>query len=284
MSDEGILGQPVDGYASLPLLLQELDRDLSGIEWQLVIFVRPQWLWLESVYLQELQSGGTLTADEFWKRISMSPYIRWTNVVADASKVLGDERLIVRIARPEHDAVQDFFDICNLGRAPKPTGSEVRHNVSISAAQGLLLRELNLRSDLDQESRDTFRRFFQVALQSRSGIQHSSFEQGIQDSMRAHLIDDWAEFVSWSLARSNVMTGERINSIKWPDVMVDYVGHDFAAEAVREEILRIFSQCALAYGALKPRLFQRTRAKLRDNPRDAFAAVMRNMCDSRRLG
>ena len=82
---------------------------------QVVIYLRPQHQWLESLYNQGAKNH-TLRADstEFAERAMEAPYFRWTRLINDLKEELGPDRLIVRPYRPGLNVIADFLTILGV--------------------------------------------------------------------------------------------------------------------------------------------------------------------------
>ena len=236
-SDESLLGSPYDGYQLAPARVAMLREALTGSRYQVVVYLRPHVDWLPSVYLQGVQEGRTIGPEEFWASIKDEPYLRWTNLLDLLQRESGAEQVIARAHTRSRDAVADFFDVVGLGKPPRTGKTAIRENVSIGAAQAVVLRELSAREGVDDAQRHRFRIAFQQDLAAGAVRNLSPFPAIMQSEMAEQFSGDWA-----SLARSQVPNNDeatfRMEESRCGVGPEPYAGGSLADPCVREEALR----------------------------------------------
>jgi hypothetical protein len=198
-SDEGLLGSPYDGYRLAPARVAMLREALTGSRYQVVVYLRPHVGWLPSVYLQGVQEGRTIGPEEFWASIKDEPYLRWANLLDLLQRESGAEKVVPRAHTRSRDAVADFFDVVGLGKPPRTGKIAIRENVSIGAAQAVLLRELSARDGVDDAQRHRFRSVFQQDLAAGKMRHLSPFPVVTQDVIADTFMGDWTSIASRNL-------------------------------------------------------------------------------------
>lgn len=277
VSDEGLLGEPGDGYANASIRLGQVNVALKDLEHEIVVYVRPQTTWLASVYLQLVQQGQPLSARAFWESVHDQPNIRWTTLVELLRRESSAARVIVRAFVPGRDAVEDFFACVGLPKAPRPVAGGIRENVSIAAVQAPILVALNSDPSLTSGERLRLRHTFQNLLAAGAKTGLSPFSAELQEEIVEQFRSDWtglAELLSASDPAEAAVVRE--STSHWRSGPLAFAGDSLGDPLVEEEMLR--SLRALAGQGAAPKgdgIPQRIAAKLRSNPRDLPAAVAR---------
>ena len=281
-SDENLLGTPYDGYQLAPKRVAMLRDALSGSAYQIIVYLRPQLDWLPSVYLQGVQEGRTIKAEEFWARIKDQPLLKWSHLLDLFQQDSGAEQVVVRAHTRYRDAVSDFFEVCHLGKPPRTGKTMIRINTSISAVQAPLLLALNEMPDVAPEQRQQFRLVFQQGLASGADFGASPFTQSIQWDIGEHFRADW-QVVADSLTSFDPDEAQvfQTESARWLEPVVPFGGGSLDDPLVQQENLRSLQLLALRYDPKRPSLLGRLFAKLRDDPAGALQALFRAV---RRLG
>lgn len=261
LSDETLLGDPTRGYPDLPIRLAHLREVLPMQDVTVIVSLRRQDAWVQSVYLQSLQQGETWTPEEFWGQLRSSPFLRWTHLVSELESVLEPAGVRTLIHDSGRDAVADFLALC--GQKPPPTaGTTLRDNVSISAAQAPVVRILN--ESRNQEEVHHLRSFMQLSAGSPQRHRLSAFPEGVQEQIAAEYRSDWEAVTT------------RDPSVEWPAEPAPFAGHDLASPYVAEEALRLLSIAIDQAGIpRRPSVLARAVTKIRTNPRDVPTAMVR---------
>lgn len=76
LSCESTLGTMREAYAGAVEKMQHMKACFDGVDLKLVVYVREQVGWLESVYTQCLHEGDVLEIDEFLDRVLLSPFVK----------------------------------------------------------------------------------------------------------------------------------------------------------------------------------------------------------------
>lgn len=143
VSSEGALGPMSLVYPDAADVARTLESALTGIPFQVVVYLRPQHEWVSSAYTQYVKEGGTDHPSDYVKTMLGLPHLRYCSLVDDLTDNLHEGRLIVRPYGPGCDAVTDFFAHANLGPVPAYLG-HLRANSSVSAEEVASLRQANL--------------------------------------------------------------------------------------------------------------------------------------------
>ncbi|HCN27560.1 MAG TPA: hypothetical protein DIT64_01990 [Verrucomicrobiales bacterium] len=117
---EGFCGDPYQGYAGAPLIASRLRAATLDFDVSIVIFLRRQDDFIESIYTQLIHQGGSLSFDAFLRSLPPGG-LDWHRLLETYAAEFGRERLIVR--RYHHDfypkpesLLEDFCSI--LGVSP----------------------------------------------------------------------------------------------------------------------------------------------------------------------
>ncbi len=273
ISDEGIMGGMADAYGSAGERLDSLRTALSDTPFEIVLYLRPQLDWLASAYLQLVQEGGTVSSRDFWESVRDQDLLSWSvlcNVVAQRS---GAERVRVRAHVPGRDVVEDFFAVCGIGAAPRPTSAGIRINESISAIQAPILARLNRDESISPDGRLRLRHMFQGPLAVGVDRDWSPFPQDVQVQIADRYRADWLDVADvLEVADPEEAQVFRDASALWDRPVQRFPG-EFGEPTISAELLR-----SLAVLAQRPEdrslgIWGRAMAKAKDSPGDLPRAV-----------
>ena len=275
-SDENLLGTPDDGYQLAPKRVAMLRDVLDGSSFQIVVYLRPQLDWLTSVYLQGVQEGRTIRAEEFWTGIKDEPLLEWSRLLDLLRKESGAERVIVRAHTRARDAVTDFFEVCSLGKPPRTGKTMIRINSSISAVQAPVLIALNELPDVTPEQRGQLRSVFQQALTPGAASGLSPFPESVQREIAERFREDWL-VVAKSLVGAYPEEAQvfRTESHRWLEPLVPFGGTSLDDPHVQREALRSLQFFALRHQVERATILKRLAIKLSDDPTGVPQAFLR---------
>ena len=209
LSHEGFLGsayQPRPGamYSGALTLVESIRNYFEELTpFQLVVYLRPQHQWLESVYNQyvkgQFQYGngqltpGAVSPTVFAETLMNAPYFRWSRLVADLRRQLGAERLIVRAYQPHVDIATDFFSILGVS-TPESLLERPRENTALTAERIAVLEWLT--AHFEQTGGRNLAWLVQSV--SHAGhrtrlVKYSPFSEAIQYRLKEMTTTDWQE-------------------------------------------------------------------------------------------
>lgn len=193
LSSEDFLGSMRDFYADAPIKARRMTQYFGpGFQFQVVIYLRPQYSWLPSVYTQLIQEGDQDKVKDFITKALGHKYVKFSNLVEDLTEELGPDRLVVRAYDGRTDVVADFLSVLGLPFPPRFL-SRARPNTSLSASQVVLMRLMNEQSTRD-ESR-LIRYFFQYRARhsqtTQDALDSSILPIEIQEKLRVLTVEDW---------------------------------------------------------------------------------------------
>ena len=276
VSDETLLGDPSDGYLDLPVRLERLKTALGPLDVTVVLSLRRQPDWVESLYLQTLQEGAAWIGDDFYQHICTTGYLNWARLLADLESALDPWLVRVLIHDPSRDSILDFFALCGL-KSPPDVGAPIKENVSISATQATIVRMLN--SQLSSHTQRKVRGFMQQIAGPASRSDASALSPEVRASIDAAHSQEWRPLLE-DLARNGRLAPglDPVALGGWPEGNRPYIGTGLGDPRVADEAIRIMS-LAIDLVALpgEPTAFRRLRDKLRSNPADLPAAVLRSL-------
>ncbi len=261
LSDENLLGAPFDCYASAQSRISLMREALSDCEYRLVVYLRPQPDWLESVYLQGIQQGCLQSPKEFWSEMRKAPYLRWSTLLDVLERESGATGLIVRPYGDGADSVADFFETCSLPRQSRRLRQfPLRENVSISPLQSAVMRKVAADTDLTIADRQRLRWVFQEELAGDARRDFSVFSAQVTQEIRDQTFPDWQKVTERVIAQDPLL-GERFAQLEscWETPLLPAPTEtEIDAETVRS--LRILA-LSMNYGPQRPKLY-RFRQKL----------------------
>lgn len=278
VSDETLLGDPLDGYSQAEERVDALRRLRPVLgDVQVIVYFRPQASWLPSVYTQSVQGGSAAPPEEFMATLWDAQGLRWMHLLRLLTQAFGTDRVTVRLFDPRIDAVGDFFDICRLGGAPNTGGARVEENVSVSAAQVPILRELNSDPALSKQERAAVRAFFQIDVGISAGPRMSPFSEELQQRIAEAFAEDWRELLDF--VSSSVRPGAtRRSLVQWPEDPLPFAGSGLEDPAVKNEVVRSLRVAtAMSDAGRRPSFVQRVRHKLATSPGDIPNAARRGL-------
>jgi len=278
LSDENLLGSPLDGYETATERLQLLREVLKGRTYQLVVYLRPQTEWLSSLYLQGVQEGSGTGPERFWSQVQDFPLLRWSRLVQLLEAESGAERLRVRAFIPGRDVVADFFSAARLGAPPVAGDAVVAENVSIRAIQAPVLSLLSSSSKISARDHVQLRRVFQGFLRLDAPVGMSPFPVDVQRAIAEAFVDDWALLTS-SLELQGSADGPAFRSAlqNWPQQPLPYAGASLGDPHVQAEALRSLLALALDRQETTSGPVRRFVTAMRHRPREVPAMALRRL-------
>jgi hypothetical protein len=239
LSSEGFLGSMQHLYPDARGRAQDIRNYFaSRTDLRVVIYLRPQHTWLESVYTQVIQEGGSDRVEDFTQRCLQQRYFRFANLVADLKHELGSQRLIVRAYHPGVDVVTDFLSILGVPR-PNRFKHAPRPNKSITPAQVGLMRLVNETAKPAESW--ALRYFFQNWLPDSDDKTvtktASVLPPDIQQEIRALTLTDWQELkteIKDTLLPSTDVFDQVIEQAQHEDQKL-YIKSDWETPAISKE-------------------------------------------------
>lgn len=186
LSCEQALGSGRLCYSNLPERIEILNEAFNDCQITLIVFLRPQLPWLESMYTQVLQEGkGTLhPVTDFLSTAMESPFLQWNALVDLVAEQLNPEQIHAVEYSPK-TVIEQFAGLCHISS----DGSDgVRSNKSVSAIRGLALSELANDPELD---RRLLRHLLQSMVSPTQSERLSPFTLDQQRSVLDHFREDW---------------------------------------------------------------------------------------------
>lgn len=191
ISHESFLGNPWDGmYRFAQEHVTEMARYFAGqSEFEVVIYLRPQDQWVESVYKTCIQDGMHVSATDFVVQLLDTRHIRYSALVDELIEVIGPESLVVRPFQRDINVVGDFLEVIGAV-ATRGAENYPRHNVSISPMQAEILRHIN--GFGSNEVPNWVRAwFFQDFVRHEEELEMSVLPEGLQERLFRLTREDW---------------------------------------------------------------------------------------------
>lgn len=234
ISDETLLGSPFDGYAQVPSRVRLLARAFGQTPYRLVIYLRPQLGWLESVYVQHVQGGGTDAPEHLASRILESPYVKWSRLLELLESESGAQRVTAKAYLPGRDVVSDFFALAGIAAfTPRRLP---RVNSSIAASQIPLMRAINEARSITRDQGQVVRGVLQD-LMSATDVDLSPLPEELQHSILVDFHDDWASLSQIPACQDDAQMF--INSARHMGGVRRYAGISLEERTGRDELARV---------------------------------------------
>lgn len=186
LSCEQALGSGRLCYRNLPERLEILGEAFKDAPITLIIFVRPQLPWLESMYSQVLQEGkGSLhPPDGFLSTAMESKYLSWNQLIDSTVMHLRPHDFRV-LAYSAQTAIAQFAAQFSLAL---DSSADIRSNRSVSAIRGQALSQLANDPALD---RRLLRHLLQSMVSPAQSFRRSPFTEDQQRTVLDHYREDW---------------------------------------------------------------------------------------------
>lgn len=247
LSDETLLGNPYDGYALAQKRAHLISQVLSGCESQIVVYLRPQYSWLPSVFTQALQEGLNPDLDHFLAVTNGSPWLLWSNLVKLLREVSGVSRVVPRIYSSNMDVVGDFFEVAGLGKAPFFGKVGVRANVSIPAVQIPILTALLRAPEFRGLDTQQLRVLFQEVLAPGAATGFSPFSASQQIQISERYREDW-KVLAHAVSDEFPLEARQMIAVfdSWPQTPMPHLDGGLENPATLHELIRCLGVLALS--------------------------------------
>ncbi len=159
---EELSGEAYSGYANSSAIAENLRAITKGIETYIIVYLRQQDAFIESLYTQAIHEGESLSFNAFRQQFSAEPF-NWENLLNSYAVFFGKENIIARrydkSALPARDSlIIDFARIANSKALEKHSHAPTS-NQSYSRDALEIARLVN--PTLDKAERKKFRRMLQ---------------------------------------------------------------------------------------------------------------------------
>jgi hypothetical protein len=175
LSFEGFSGRPLTGYANAEIIAEILHHAFDDIDVKVIIYLRRQDSFVESMYTQKIQEGESYSFDTFLEQTDVLK-IDWYALVNAYGSKFGTENVFVRRYHrkflPEaYSLIQDFGRVIDSKTLAEHTTSRFS-NVGYSRAALETARRTN--PHLDNEEQWILRRLLQET-NAKEPLQSYSF-------------------------------------------------------------------------------------------------------------
>lgn len=244
LSHEGFFGSPLMSpfepwFNRAPEVASEMQDFFCRVaEVRLVLFLRPQTAWLESLYAQWCRwSGLTSPVDStaFANSALKSPFVNYLSLLQAIQESAPGLELDVRIH--SHESVNEFLRALSTdGPAPNPG---LRANEGPPKSQIAMLHKIARFAGID----DAFaasQLFSKFPLVSQSDDNSSFFSSQIQEELRRREAKDWSELAesAYFTSASDTVLARRIASEARGALPRDHFG-EFLASSTDAEALHL---------------------------------------------
>jgi len=235
LSDEHILGTAFDGYSSVTERVTFVNEVLSGKRFQLVVYVRPQLRWLESLYIQGVQMGWIEDPEIFVESVTSSPWISWQRLTTHLIDVSNAERVIMRPYTTGVNVVSDFARVIRSRVMAAQAYRGFRVNQSLPPRRAQLIHLALAAGVIDGRDATSLRGPLAV-MPDLLGIEAESiFPVALQEEVALRYKDEWSEIAGDWLSNTSQSIRDDWDSANEFAVR-QYVGSDLHSPALRAEL------------------------------------------------
>lgn len=235
LSDEHVLGTAFDGYSSVTERVALVNTVLSGRRFQLVVYVRPQLRWLESLYTQGIQMGWIEDPEVFVESVTSSPWISWQRLTTHLTDVSNAERVIIRPYTTGVNVVSDFANVIGSRKLAAQAYRGFRVNQSLSPRRAQLIHLALAAGVIDGRDATSLRGTI-ASMPDLPGIEAESiFPVALQKEIALRYRDEWSKIVQdWPIGSSKSRHDEWDMADEF--AVRRYVGLDLSSPALRTEL------------------------------------------------
>lgn len=123
LSYEGLSGEPTAGYLNSYVTAQILKTASAGLDAKVILYLRRQDDWLESLYTQTIQQGESHNFEGFLENFFVPGALNYNRMLCDFEHEFGVNNLIVRSyhSPPQDGIIADFGRIIDSSKLEKFT-------------------------------------------------------------------------------------------------------------------------------------------------------------------
>lgn len=178
---EKFSGDPYSGYDNASIIAVILYAVSQGYKPVIIVYLRRQDTFIESLYTQSVHQGSSLEFQEFLEERELNNY-DWSNLLTSYQKVFGDESLIVRSYdyfnknRENGGILKDFYDLIGYSEAYKQLASQTKTDVNIGYSPAAVQFARMANKYVNEQNQKAFRRALQLSNHKKKGDSYSYFE------------------------------------------------------------------------------------------------------------
>lgn len=163
LSSEALSGLPTDGYQNSNVVYSMLRDATAQYSPQIVIYLRRQDSFVESMYTQKIHEGEAFEFESFLKQYDSPDALDYRRMLADLGSIFGDQNLIVKSYHKasERGLLVDFGEIIESKLFQQYTGQGDK-NPSYSRDALEIAKICN--ASLDEERKQQLRRALQATM------------------------------------------------------------------------------------------------------------------------
>lgn len=162
LSAECLIGDPTNGYLNSNITSSMLYQATQAFNTKIIIYLRRQDDFIESMYTQKIHEGQSFTFDEFSAKFNVTGALDYNRIIEDYSRVFGKENIIIKSYHKAAalDLLHDFGSI--IGSQSLAELNVQRKNQSYSQQAVALARVCNL--ELNHSEKKRLRKVLQRTL------------------------------------------------------------------------------------------------------------------------
>ena len=191
---EKFSGNPYKAYGNAAILAEILKHAASGFEPIIVVYLRRQDTFLESLYTQSIHQGGSETFVDFLERVKVADY-QWQQLIDSFAGEFGGDKVKVRSydyvkSLGSQGLLNDFLETIGYGQCIKElpdAGIRKEVNVGYSPEAVHFARLTN--KYVPAEKQKAFRKALQASNRKQKGEQYAYMESGERTALFSKFSD-----------------------------------------------------------------------------------------------
>lgn len=190
-SSESFSGWPFTGYQNSSVAAAMLREATTGHDIKIIIYLRQQPDFIESMYAQAIQEGGTLSLDDFIGGFMVQGALMYSRIVNDVSNNFGHSNVFVRSyhAASRKGILADFGELVGVPRLAE--FAQERKNPSYSLHAIEIAKRSNRALKVAQQRR------LRQALQKVMAKDYSENDTLLSKAQRDDLTQRYADDNRW---------------------------------------------------------------------------------------
>lgn len=201
ISHENSLGKPFSQgagglYNKSAEQINAFAEALSNYDLTFIYYIRRQWEFVESYYIQTVHQGSSKTFEEWYASIGRSENLSWRPLVESLRTIQNGSTIIkdfgTLIENGQEWYLKDFFECFIDTESSPPVDYKSKRNISVGESGLKMLRAANKYTDTAAERkllRKFFQRYFNNLNYPRPNLLSSEEQRSIKEKYASELVE-----------------------------------------------------------------------------------------------
>ena len=160
ISKEQLSGDPHIGYDNTKLVIKYLSEILKGFNTKIIIYLRKQDDFTESLYIQSIKEGKTHSFDNFLKSLKNLPF-DWYKYLNRWLHLFSNDQLIIRIYNNQFLEKDIVYDFAKVIKSKVLLKNNEEYNINLGLSRNALEVTRQLNHSLAVEDMQIIRKFLE---------------------------------------------------------------------------------------------------------------------------